>query len=65
MFSGHAFDRVNESDIDKIFVTDTINFNESASNKIIKISAAPLFGEAIKRTFNNESISSLFNIDKG
>ena len=65
MFSGQAFDRLNESDIDKIFVTDTINFNESASTKIIKISAAPLFGEAIKRTFNNESISSLFNIDKG
>lgn len=65
MFSGHAVDRLNESDIDKIFVTDTINFNESASAKIIKISAAPLFGEAIKRTFNNESISSLFNIDKG
>jgi ribose-phosphate pyrophosphokinase len=65
IFSGPAFDRLNEGDIDKIFVTDTINFDESASNKIIKISAAPLFGEAIKRTFNNESISSLFNIDKG
>jgi|WetSurMetagenome_2_1015567.scaffolds.fasta_scaffold03167_4 ribose-phosphate pyrophosphokinase len=65
ILSGPAFDRLNEGDIDKIFVTDTISFNESASNRIIKISAAPLFGEAIKRTFNNESISSLFNIDKG
>jgi ribose-phosphate pyrophosphokinase len=65
LLSGPAFDRLNGGDIDKLFVTDTINFNESACKHITKISAAPLFGEAILRTYKNESISSLFNIDKG
>lgn len=65
LLSGAAYQRINESCIDQIYVTDTINFNESASDKIKILSAAPLFAEAIIRTFNNESISSLFNIDKG
>lgn len=65
LLSGPAFERLNESEIDKLFVTDTIQFDESVCDRIIKITAAPLFGDAILRTFKNESISSLFNIDKG
>ncbi len=65
LLSGAAYHRINESCIDQIYVTDTIHFDESASDKIKILSAAPLFAEAILRTFNNESISSLFNIDKG
>lgn len=65
LLSGPAFERLNNSEIDKLFVTDTIHFDESVCDKITKISAAPLFGDAILRTYKNESISSLFNIDKG
>lgn len=65
LLSGPAYDRINESPVDKLFVTDTIDFDENKCNRIIKISAAPLFGDAILRTNKNESISSLFNIDKG
>jgi len=65
LLSGPAYDRVRESFIDKLFVTDTINYDEKNCDKIVTLSAAPLFGEAILRTFKNESISSLFNIDKG
>ncbi len=65
LLSGPAFERLNSSEIDRLYVTDTIYFDAHASDRIVKISAAPLFGEAIKRTFKNESISSLFNIDKG
>ena len=65
LLSGPAFDRINSGEIDKLFVTDTINFNSSLSDKINILTAAPLFAEAIIRTYNNESISSLFNIDKG
>lgn len=65
LLSGPAFERLNNSEIDKLFVTDTIHFDEAACDKITKITAAPLFGDAILRTFKNESISSLFNIDKG
>ncbi len=65
LLSGPAFERLNSSDIDRLYVTDTISYDESICDRITKISAAPLFGEAILRTYKNESISSLFNIDKG
>ena len=35
------------------------------SDKIKVITASDMFAEAIRRTSNNESISSLFEIDKG
>lgn len=65
LLSGPAFDRINNCELDKLFVADTISFDQSHSEKIKILSAAPLFAEAIIRTYNNESISSLFNIDKG
>ena len=66
VLSGEAIDRIEKSELKMLFVTDTINFDHhEKSSKIKIISAADLFSEAIRRTFNNESISSLFNIDKG
>ncbi len=66
LLSGPAYERINNSaEVDKLFVTDTINFDASHSEKIKTLTAAPLFAEAILRTYKNESISSLFNIDKG
>jgi ribose-phosphate pyrophosphokinase len=65
LLSGPAIERLKESEFTKLYVTDTINFNAGVCGRITKISAAPLFGEAIIRTYKNESISSLFNIDKG
>lgn len=65
VLSGPAFDRLNEGFIDQLFVTDTVDYNHEGSEYITKVSAAPLFADAILRTYNNESISSLFNIDKG
>jgi ribose-phosphate pyrophosphokinase len=64
VLSGPAFERLNSGHIDQLYVIDTIKFDENACSKIKKISAAPLFAEAILRTYDNESISSLFNIDK-
>ncbi|MCH6559218.1 ribose-phosphate pyrophosphokinase [candidate division KSB1 bacterium] len=66
LLSGEAIERIENSELNKLFVTDTIDFNnKTKSKKITIVSAAGLFAEAIRRTFNNESISSLFNIDKG
>jgi len=66
ILSGEAIERIENSQIKKLFITDSIDFGEKpGSDKIKIISAADLFAEAIRRTFNNESISSLFNIDKG
>ena len=66
LLSGEAIERIEKSDLSKLFVTDTIDLSGKLKSEKIKIlSAADLFAEAIRRTFNNESISSLFNVDKG
>lgn len=65
MLSGTAIDRLNKSDLDVLFVMDTLKIDENISPKIKVVSASELFAEALVRTYNNESISSLFNIDKG
>lgn len=66
LFSGQAIERIHNSDIKKLFVTDSIDSqHDFHSEKIITITASDLFAEAIIRTYKNESISSLFEIDKG
>ena len=66
ILSGEAVSRIEKSDLAKLFVTDTVDYRDRIQTEKIKIlSAADLFAEAIRRTYNNESISSLFNIDKG
>ena len=67
VLSGSAAGRIAKSDISKIYVTDTIALNSktSTSKKIRILSVADLFGDAIARGFKNQSISSLFDVDKG
>jgi ribose-phosphate pyrophosphokinase len=58
--------RVESSQINKLYVTDTIPLGENfMSDKISVRTAADLFAESIVRSNNNESVSSLFEIDKG
>jgi ribose-phosphate pyrophosphokinase len=61
IFSGDAIDKVNKSAIKKLIVSDTIPLKRH-SDKIEVRSVAKLFAEAIRRTYQNESISSLFEI---
>ena len=63
ILSGKAMDRINQSDISKLLVTDTIQLQQS-SPKIEVMSVATIFAEAIRRSFDNKSISSLFDVDK-
>jgi ribose-phosphate pyrophosphokinase len=66
IFSGPAIERIRNSQITNLLVSDSINFKHSDNmEKITVISAAEIFAEAIIRTHDNESISSLFDIDKG
>jgi ribose-phosphate pyrophosphokinase len=62
VLSGEALDRIENSQLDRIIVTDTIPLNEKArsSEKILVISVAELFGEAIRRISRGHSVSSLF-----
>jgi len=63
IFSGNALARIQNSPIEKLFVTDTVP-RKMQSNKIEVISVAKLFAEAILRVHKNKSISSLFDIEK-
>ena len=67
IFSGDSLSRIANSNVSKVFVTDSIPLSQQAEamEKIEILSVADLFGEAIIRAYNNESISSLFDIDKG
>ena len=63
ILSGKAMERINNSEISKLLVTDTMQLRES-SPKIEVMSVAAIFAEAIRRSFDNKSISSLFDVDK-
>lgn len=62
VLSGPAIERIQNSVIEKLVVTDTIPLTEEKQiDKIDVVSVAPMFAKAITRIYNNESISSLFN----
>jgi ribose-phosphate pyrophosphokinase len=61
VLSGPAFDRITNSSITELIVTDTIPLSQS-HDKIRVLSVADLFADVIKRMVNNESISSHFII---
>ncbi|MEK6649924.1 MAG: ribose-phosphate pyrophosphokinase [Bacteroidota bacterium] len=63
ILSGKAYERIDSSEVTSIFVTDTIPLRKSAPKVDVR-STARLFAEAILRTHQNKSISSLFDIDK-
>lgn len=64
VFSGSAIEKINSSDaISRLFITDTIPLRED-SDKIEVVSVAELLAEAIIRTHDNRSISSLFEIER-
>ena len=62
VFSGPAIQRLTDSVIDEIVVTDTIPLAENAKAcpKIHALSVAKLFGEAIRRIHSADSLSTLF-----
>lgn len=61
IFSGSAIERINESHLEQVVVTNTIPLLENKqSSKIKVLSVADLLGEAIIRIYKNNSVSSLF-----
>ena len=62
VLSKPAVERINNSPIDKMIITDSILANDEvkSSSKIEQITIAPLIGEAINRISDNRSVSSLF-----
>jgi ribose-phosphate pyrophosphokinase len=62
VLSGPALDSIMKSPMDQLVVTDTIPLRDKAQDcpKIKVLSVAPLFGEAIRRIHDEDSVSSLF-----
>ena len=62
VLSGSAIERITESPLDELVVTDTIPLSKEASNcsKIRQLSVAELLAETIRRISDGESVSSLY-----
>ncbi|MCZ6855429.1 MAG: ribose-phosphate pyrophosphokinase [Gammaproteobacteria bacterium] len=62
VFSGSAIERIADSDLDEMVVTDTIPLSEKAlaCSKITQLSMDRLLAEAIRRVSSEESISAMF-----
>ena len=65
---GLAMERLSESPISKVVVTDTIPCGPRCApidGKLVELTVAELLGEAIHRIHHNMSVSSLFHRDGG
>ncbi len=61
VLSGKACDKIQDSALAELVITDSIQFHcPKAVDKIRTVSVDDLFGEAIRRVHNEESVSSLF-----
>jgi ribose-phosphate pyrophosphokinase len=62
VLSGPAIDRINNSSLSSLVVTDTIPLSKEAKqcDKIETMSVAKLIGEAIMRSYRGDSVNSLF-----
>jgi ribose-phosphate pyrophosphokinase len=62
VLSGPAVERIAKSPIEEVIVTDTIPLGDKARAcpKIKSLSVAPLFGEAVRRIHQADSLSTLF-----
>ena len=65
VLSGPAISRINGSAIEELVMLNTISLSEDMdTTKIRSISVAPLFAEAIKRIYDDQPISKLFEYQK-
>ena len=61
VLTGDAVERIGQSQIKQVAITDTVPLAEGKrSPKIVQLSVAPLFAQAIERIHTGESVSELF-----
>ncbi len=61
VLTGDAVERIEQSQIKQVAITDTVPLpEEKRSPKIVQLSVAPLFAQAIERIHTGESVSALF-----
>ena len=61
VLSGPAIDRVENSPIKELMLLDTIPLPDKHGTKITQLPVAPVFAEAIRRIYEEVSISTLFD----
>lgn len=63
ILSGPALQRLEDSVISEVVVLDTLELSEEAkaSDMIFELSVSEIFAESIRRIFNNDSVSKLFD----
>jgi ribose-phosphate pyrophosphokinase len=62
VFSGPALERIKNSQLDEVVITNTIPQNQDVTScpKVRQLSVAFLFAETIRRISDGESVTSLF-----
>ena len=60
VFSGPAYERLADSAIERIVVTDTLPLRPGAPDKITVLSTAGTFADSIRRIFTDDSVSEIF-----
>lgn len=63
LLSGSATENLDNSVIKKLFITDTISTDRALSKKVEVVSVGEVFGDAIQRIEEGESLSALFETD--
>ena len=63
IFSGEGLKKIDETNFEAVVVTNTLpqDHNMEQSSKVQLIDVSMIFGEAIRRTHNGESVSYLFS----
>jgi ribose-phosphate pyrophosphokinase len=65
VLSGPAVSRINESSLKELVLTDTLPLHpEKQSEKIVQLSIAPLFAEAIRRIHTGTSVGSIYGDER-
>lgn len=62
LFSGNALDKIANSVIEELVVTDTIPLRETLPGNVTQVSISPLLAEAIQRVHLGQSVSDLFSV---
>jgi ribose-phosphate pyrophosphokinase len=60
VFSGPAYERLENSAIEQIVVTDTLPLRPGAPDNITVLSTASTFADSIRRIFTDDSVSEIF-----
>lgn len=64
LLSPLGLERLRASDIKELIITDSVPGRDWGTSPVTVLSVADLLGEALLRIHNNQSVSSLFRIDK-